>query len=190
VIHLRLTNNRPILSPLQDLLALVCMLLRESDISRKVQVLSFFCKRWKDLLPQTLFFVQEEEKWYACCISNLTNLVWWLKICYSTELPDVSAAWENRSIVTTLIVNSRNHFDRLFWSGDIFMLTMWLCSAGKSCCNGIRKELSQKWTTLAERLHKVSQSGKVEELSKWRIQFYQLVEVFPLVISQQEFIYR
>jgi len=36
----------------------------------------------------------------------------------------------------------------------------------------------------SERLHKVSQSGKMEEL-KWWIQFYQLVEVFPLVISQE-----
>jgi len=147
------------ISPLQNLLALVCMLLRKSNISGKV--LSFFCKQWKELLPQTLFFVREEEKWYACCISNLSNLVWWLKICYSTELSDVSAAWENRSIVTTLMVNSRNHFDRSFWSGDIFMLTMWLCSAGKSCCNRIRKEFRQKWTTLAERLHRVSQSGKI-----------------------------
>ena len=34
------TNEQPILNPLQDLLALVCMLLRKSDISRKV--LAFF----------------------------------------------------------------------------------------------------------------------------------------------------
>ena len=73
-------------------------------------------------------------------------VTWFGGLIFTIELPDVSAAWENRSIVT-LMVNSRNHFDRSFWSGDIFMLTIWLSSAGKSYCNGIRKEFRQKWTT-------------------------------------------
>ena len=101
--------------------------------------------------------------------------MWWLNICYSTELPDVWATWKNRSIVTTLMVNSRNHLDRSFWSGDIFMLTTWLCSAGKSYFNGIRKELSQNeqlwqnvYTRWASRERFKNLSGRFSSISWWR----------------------
>ena len=151
------------------------MLLRKSDISRKVQVLAFFVNNERNFCRKLSFCSGRVKN--STPVVFLIWVTWFGGLHFITELPDVSAAWENRSIVTTVMVNSRNHFDRSLWSGDIFMLTMWLCSAGKSYGNGIRKEFSPKWTTLAERLHKVNQSGKMEEL-KWWIQFYQLVEVF------------
>ena len=157
------TNNRPILSPQQDLLALVCMLLCKSDISRKV--LDFFVNNERNFCRK-LYFCSGRIKVFLIWIT------WFGGLKFTTELPHVSAAWENRSVVT-LMFNSPNHFDRSFWSGDIFTLTICMdfVPREKSYFNGIRKELSQKWTTLAERLHKVSQSGKMEEL-KWWIQFY------------------
>ena len=59
------------ISPLQNLIALVCMLLRKSNISGKV--LSFFLQ--KTSAAKLSFFVREEEKWYACCILFVSNLV-------------------------------------------------------------------------------------------------------------------
>jgi len=127
--------------------------LRKSDISRKVQVIAFFVNNERNFCRKLSF-----------CSGRVKNS------------SPVSAAWENRSIVTTLIVNSCNHFDRSFWSGDIFMLTMWLCSAGKSYCNGIRKGLSQKWTTLRQNVYTrwasrerwKNLSGGFNSISWWR----------------------
>ena len=163
------------------------MLLRKSDISRKVQVLAFFVNNERNFCRKLSF-----------CSGRVKNstpvvfLIW--GTCFGglhfiTELPDVSAAWENRSIVT-LMVNSRNHFDRSFWSGDIFMLTMWLCSAGNAemefLKNLVKNEqlLQNVYTGWASRERwKNSASGGFSSISWWTF-FHWLFPSRKLLINR------
>jgi len=78
-----MTNNRLIL---QDLLALVCMLLRKNDISGKV--LDNFVNKERNFCRK-LSFCSGRVK-----ISTSVVFLIWITLHFITELPDVSVAWE------------------------------------------------------------------------------------------------